>query len=45
MGKIKIWKMLKKYEESTFENEKQGKLKGMIGGKDIIHLKTNFIPK
>ena len=32
-------------EESTIENEEQGKLKGMIGGKDIIHLKSNFIPK
>ena len=32
-------------EESTFENEKQGKLKGMTGGKYIIQLNSNFIPK
>ena len=34
-----------KDEESTFENEKQGKLKGMTGGKYIIQLNSNFIPK
>ena len=32
-------------EESTFENTEQGKPKGIIGGKYIIHLKSNFIPK
>ena len=32
-------------EESTVGNREQRKLKGMIGGKEIIQLKSNFIPK
>ena len=30
---------------SAVRNEEQRKLNGMIGRKDIIHLKINFIPK
>ena len=36
---------VEKDDESTFEDEKQGNLKGMIGGKDIIQIRSNFIPK
>ena len=32
-------------EGSAVRNEEQRKLNGMIGRKDIIHLKINFIPK
>ena len=44
-GKNQNMEGVEKDHESTFENEKQGNLKGMIGGKYIIQLKSNFIPK